>query len=309
MQHGNFLAKAIASVPALAKLLARYNDREGVASLKDYVPLLEAAQVFMLPDPGYIFEPHGDRYIPKHFKLPYPVTAFEFSVFGDPGEPDEHVPQKRLTLFFEPALSKVYSAAIVDRPDLDFTQAIGIIVWSVDADGVWWPCSGGLLTPLGTGGDNVETTGDGPYAIPVLTYPHSPLENNHDEARRSMGFTLEEDWREQAGVIARAAESLMQVLCALECKNVRVDNAPAPSRLKKALHKNLPLITYKVLTVPGATTTVVEGHSGATHASPRTHLRRGHVRRLDSGNIWVQSTVVKGSAGLVIKDYSVPSQR
>jgi hypothetical protein len=46
--------------------------------------------------------------------------------------------------------------------------------------------------------------------------------------------------------------------------------------------------------------------SGGTHASPRVHLRRGHIRRLPGKNIWVNATIVGNSdLGVVIKDYSV----
>ena len=46
---------------------------------------------------------------------------------------------------------------------------------------------------------------------------------------------------------------------------------------------------------------------GGTHASPRTHLRRGHIRRLRWGpKVWVNSCVVNpGAIGGVNKDYAV----
>lgn len=46
--------------------------------------------------------------------------------------------------------------------------------------------------------------------------------------------------------------------------------------------------------------------SGKTHASPRQHLRRGHIRRLSSGNIWVNSCVVGDpTKGMIAKQYAV----
>lgn len=46
---------------------------------------------------------------------------------------------------------------------------------------------------------------------------------------------------------------------------------------------------------------------GGSHASPRTHLRRGHIRQHPTaGRIWVNSCVVNPTAiGTVNKDYRI----
>ena len=50
-------------------------------------------------------------------------------------------------------------------------------------------------------------------------------------------------------------------------------------------------------------------HQGGTHASPRQHDRRGHVRRLQSGkNVWVKPCKVgDASKGAVFHDYLIRS--
>lgn len=67
-----------------------------------------------------------------------------------------------------------------------------------------------------------------------------------------------------------------------------------------------PLFTYKTLTIGGPKQ---QGHGkgGGTHASPRSHLRRGHYRTLKSGKrIWINSFMVVGNGeGFVHKDYKV----
>ncbi|MEO3722889.1 hypothetical protein, partial [Lacticaseibacillus paracasei] len=48
------------------------------------------------------------------------------------------------------------------------------------------------------------------------------------------------------------------------------------------------------------------GTRTGTHESPRQHLRRGHIRRLESGNIWVNACVVGSSEkGVIKKSYNV----
>ena len=75
---------------------------------------------------------------------------------------------------------------------------------------------------------------------------------------------------------------------------------------KRLKHGKLPIIyETKILTIkPSVRSSSAE--KGGSHTSPRQHLRRGHIRRLDSGNIWVNSCVV-GSAekGRIDKSYRV----
>ena len=44
---------------------------------------------------------------------------------------------------------------------------------------------------------------------------------------------------------------------------------------------------------------------GGNHASPRMHLRRGHLRRLPNKVVWVKEAMVnaKSQIGVVDKDY------
>lgn len=66
-----------------------------------------------------------------------------------------------------------------------------------------------------------------------------------------------------------------------------------------------PLFTYKVLTIGKKKRK--SAHLGGTHASPRSHLRRGYYRTSPKGvRHWVQPCMVKGETdGFVHKDYRV----
>lgn len=78
----------------------------------------------------------------------------------------------------------------------------------------------------------------------------------------------------------------------------------AKNRLRRARGK-APLFTYKVLTIGKKKRK--SAHQGGTHASPRSHLRRGYYRTSKNGvKHWVQSCMVKGETpGFVHKDYKV----
>lgn len=84
------------------------------------------------------------------------------------------------------------------------------------------------------------------------------------------------------------------------------DNAPHKGQVKmrRALGK-APLFSYKVLTI--GKKKPKSRRLGGTHASPRSHLRRGYYRTSQKGvRHWVQPCMVKGGTdGFVHKDYRV----
>lgn len=86
-----------------------------------------------------------------------------------------------------------------------------------------------------------------------------------------------------------------------------VEPDKAKNRMRRARGK-VPLFTYKVLTVGKKKRK--SRHLGGTHASPRSHLRRGYYRTSRNGlRHWVQPCMVKGDTdGFVHKDYKVEGQ-
>ena len=94
----------------------------------------------------------------------------------------------------------------------------------------------------------------------------------------------------------------------LGCSNVGTIETAAPSALNKKRAKagKFPIIEYKTLVVQLGASRNGRQDAGGTHASPRVHLRRGHVRRLDYGRrVWVQACVVGSTHGIVLKDYKL----
>lgn len=93
-----------------------------------------------------------------------------------------------------------------------------------------------------------------------------------------------------------------------QCSNVFIKNNTHPAALqKKRLKKGkLPLFEYKTLHVRPRNTDGKSKGTG-THASPRLHLRRGHIRRYKDGKkIWVQPCMVGNKKlGVVHKDYVI----
>jgi len=92
------------------------------------------------------------------------------------------------------------------------------------------------------------------------------------------------------------------------CSNIKmVDHKPNDflnrKRIKKGKH---PLFTYKTLEIDMPNYRTDKKGFGGTHASPRLHLRRAHIRRYKSGKeILIQEMVVGDKKkGFVHKDYT-----
>lgn len=102
------------------------------------------------------------------------------------------------------------------------------------------------------------------------------------------------------------ASVLLGFLNAISCSNVEILRSDPP-KIKAKLRKALPFDSYHLLTIDVRSQAGGEASIGGSHRSPREHLRRGHIRRYESGlRVWVNATVVNpGVGGKVHKDYRV----
>lgn len=97
----------------------------------------------------------------------------------------------------------------------------------------------------------------------------------------------------------------------LECKNVIHRTTPAPKMLNRKRHKKkrTPFFEYKTLVIDPDKPRVVSPSLGGNRLrrSPKLHLRRGHIRRLRSGDkTWVSPAMIGSKKrGIVLKDYEI----
>ena len=105
-------------------------------------------------------------------------------------------------------------------------------------------------------------------------------------------------------------------LCeALSCSNVthepqeKINPALNARRIRDG---KLPFYETRCLVINAGKTKLASNGSGnGNHASPRQHLRRGHIRRLENKNVWVNSCVVAAGSenGKIDKSYSVSTKK
>jgi len=109
--------------------------------------------------------------------------------------------------------------------------------------------------------------------------------------------------------VAEEAEIVLEFLEALSCKNITTANLQKEDKaLKRRIKKGkLPFYETKILVIDTKEKSASQQQTRTgTHASPRQHLRRGHIRRLPSGNYWVNSCVVgDAEKGTILKQYAI----
>ena len=105
---------------------------------------------------------------------------------------------------------------------------------------------------------------------------------------------------------------LLELIEALTCTNVRHEPINIINRnvnRRRVKNGKLPLFEIRTLILDSNHQAESIGYnpsSGENKATVRQHLRRGHIRRLPKGNIWINSMVV-GSLpdGVIVKNYEL----
>jgi hypothetical protein len=100
----------------------------------------------------------------------------------------------------------------------------------------------------------------------------------------------------------------IQACAVLNCANIAtIDVAPSrASNAKRAATRKSPFFSYKVLQLD-LDKRAIKSTGKGTHAGPRTHLRRGHIRRLENRITWVRAALINANSdrGAIVKDYDV----
>jgi hypothetical protein len=292
---------------------------------------LDASQKFILPVGGRVFDGSISESMIETFHLPYDVCAFEFEMEGLTKEDKFHVVpvMHRIALcmggraFLEVMASSVGTTMQdVVRSIPDALPIDGLcVVWPIDKrpDG-WFPSWVGMVVPYEQ--RPRKTTKEDVVQVRSLL-----REAGADDKIKTRPFLMDArplylgDLGEKTASAYRAEEAryaalvdtdqevtaTLQACSAMACANVSTDTI-RPTREARACHPASTLYEYHVLMVdPDAGHEPGEGRGG-THASPRRHLRRGHIRRLPwrGATVFVSSCIVNKSAtGVVEKDYAI----
>lgn len=246
--------------------------RDAILLLADKI---RESQHFSLPVNGTLLDDNWRGLWGERLKLPYPSITIEFATEG----------KERLLLF---------AAQGPDHPQ----HGEGITLWPLrysKQEQEWQPSKTVYLLP--TDWESIES--EALRAAHMFAYPVPGIAKE----------VAEEDSQEIEAHGSIEITTFLGFCEAITCSNVSTERIQAEDcRLnrKRVQAGKLPLYETHILTVevPRLSTRSRE-KMGGTHASPRQHLRRGHIRRLTpERKIWVNSCVV-GQCGFIDKKYSV----
>lgn len=301
---------------------------------------LKVGVKFLLPDEGVIFA--GKRKpgsVPDIdlFHLPFPITIVEFHM-QTPDSESEH----RSGVQIISALKRLAIAYDMSVPEVRAGWAPLSAIKNVPTDGVLiWPVndvSGASQEEVAaTGGWSLNWCGAHIPANSVATLrdvDSLPPDLKEEVQKNNPGVTRTGYFNYNAivcGEVGRAVSNdfidrgvydamitrdiihevnaVLDLGVALACRNVRKEVVAAPDKLNKKRERSgkTPFFDYHILTVdvPGRTGGGAGIGTPTGRSSPRGHLRRGHIRRLDTGPIWINSTVVNPGHDFLGKDYKV----
>lgn len=293
----NFAAQAARDCRRIESDLRAHGYRDDAATAGGLADRIAAAEHFQLPDGGYLFDDDLNALAGLALRLPFPLTTIEFIARDPVG-----LTLRRLGLCseFADASGALHIRVVAFARD---EGRWGIVPVAIDFSADGWEQISADCTPFCEFADDPALAPPGP-----ARYAFRPVPIMADSAKH-----VTSDRRalvEQIAGASAVAESLLSMLSALACSNVRaeiqerVDPAKNARRIRDG---KLPLWETRVLTVLCPRQPIHRAGQQGDRASPRQHLRRGHVRHLADGRrIWIQAAVVGDPVnGRIRKFYDV----
>lgn len=302
----------------LAEHFEAMGDLSMARALQSVAQRLWNAPKFLLPEGGRPCDDVGSlARMLTSARLPFPVVALEYQVGHDaPMGNNEARSTRRIALASEEPPPYITGQRRFSRSL--FVQPIAC--FELEGESIWTVVNAVVEVDLSIGPKVVANTKNlasaGILDATYLSLRQTQIEQHIERKQASAIFGSEvhqfgSTFLEQFnGDHARALSTLAadandEVLAAISfaclsaCANVSVQNLPAPAALnrKRAKTGKVPMFDVRVLMVADSGAYLVEDTDGVTrggtHASPRAHLRRGHIRMLSSQrSVWVNAAVV-----------------
>jgi len=331
----NYAASALHDMRAITRaLISDDSFRRDITNIRMLGGIIENAQHFSLPDGGRILDAKMKGLYGRDLRLPYQYTTIEYYQ----EEPDGEFPNN-LILAAEFPLEEYESVRKV-FPDMESGDIFILVSFMSRVNaydsrheemsergrrfyhGKWYPSPFAWVMPSKNlwGERREDSVGIRCRPIPLL--PDTICRRyglSEQEMLDLMALTphsqptneMESDMIEILQSMQTYCYSVFELCEALTCSNIKAEVrekiSPKVQRKREKKGK-MPLFETKILTVDMEGKMSGKGeYQGGTHASPRQHLRRGHIRRYQSGlQIWVNSCVVGSDTnGKIDKRYKL----
>lgn len=334
----NYATEAIEFLKESIRILRQ--DTYPLDAHRFVINMLSQATKFMLPDDGELYD--DEEYTSDNIdvmRLPYSICALEYTAGNKPSDPEDHKSgrercDKHISIAFDPHRLpqplKEELLKTLDKPNLDDISSNSIAVIALYAFNENRSVIRGSEWSFASGVAFIDA--ENPF------YESSPIrlvDAKFSFFQRNYEYDIRNGMPPEFGRMALsdntqgAVKAALHFATAMSCSNVSTETLkPPPLVNKKRLSKGkAPLFEYHVLNLDvvhqdthahgsGALdfSDSAEISGGGSHASPRQHLRRGHMRRLGEkhGNkvIWVNATVVgKSHKGVIEKSYELDAPR
>lgn len=317
----NYASSCILDLQRGVDAFIKNGSRVDAARVKSLINTIQTAQHFVLPDGGVLFDDELRGIRNKKIRLPYPIITVEWRV--DQSGSEGLACSKRIAVVQEIRYAELQEHWAFDGAPPDFVindnaDNLCILVFAVswvDNLRMWVPAMGGILVSESwdarVGYQRMEPMFGGTrHEIGQCQFVPLLLETADVYIKRAGKHTA---MREMLHDITSEWSSVLELCEALTCSNVgteKIQSVPASVNAKRVRDNKLPLYDAWCLTVETPSSRAGAAHGGyGGHASPREHLRRGHIRRLDADrSVWVNAHVV-GTGGRIDKNYRVVTAR
>jgi hypothetical protein len=335
VQTLNYCAHAIEDLRELEPLI-RGAAPETARVYRRLIEMLQHSVKFILPNCCNLIDP--DELRQAHLdltRLPFPCVAFEA-----PWEKEDGVEQ--LGEFQQTPATKRIALCWEANPEYELLPGLYSILNAFPEGGVfvvpiywgpeyrrWTVAIGGTFLPYENAVQDVKLD----ESLPASRIAHSAVieaglaKPNAKQIRAEPFYLLLESYERMlatyGGNRAKAyaqiildsrdeAQAVIQACSVINCANVTTAEISVPASLNKKRQEKgkQPFFSYKVLQLSDERRESGKSGAGGSHASPRMHLRRGHLRRLNTKVVWVRPSMVNvgTNTGAVLKDYAVKSK-
>lgn len=287
MQPGQYFTEYMDSLPKLRKLI---HPADYMIAAKTVERVRENAHFFALPPGGVLTDRTTKTLKPvsgEMFRPPYNWVVLEYEAIPGPTPVGQALCPKRIVLAMDVGGEAVHILPCLYN----------------ETEQRWIPhiymarMQYGEPEAVYVLGNELHARVEYTYCLPKL---FEAMRSQWSGDRDSFMLQIAHDLRDEIN----AYLDFCYVIHNHEITYDEVEPDKAKNQFRRARGK-APLFTYKVLTVGKPKRK--SRHLGGTHASPRSHLRRGYYRTSKNGvRHWVQPCMVKGETdGFVHKDYKV----
>lgn len=289
MQPGQFFTEYMDSLPKLKKLI---HPADYLIAVKTVERVRESGHFFALPLGGMLTDRTPETIKPSSgeiFRPPYKFVVLEYEAIPGPTPVGQALCPKRVVLAMDLGDSVHIMPCLYNEKEQRWIPHIYMAALRYDEPNVIYVENGELHA-------KVAYT----YCLPKM---FEAMRNKWLGDGASFIQQIAADLRDEIN----AYLDFCYVLHTHEVTYDEVEPDRSKNHFRRARGK-APLFTYKVLTIGKKKRK--SAYQGGTHASPRSHLRRGYYRTSPKGvRHWVQPCMVKGETpGFVHKDYRVEGE-